>query len=104
MGIDLSKERLDVAVRPNGDSWGVVYNQPGVQELVAELAALVPAVVVLEATGNLEVPPVAARAAAGLPVVVVSPRHVQDFAKATGRLAKTDAQVLAYFAEAVRPP
>ena len=106
VGIDVSKERLDVAVRPNGDSWGVSYNQSGVEELVAELAALVPAVVVLEATGNLEVPAVAALAAAGLPVVVVNPRQVRDFAKATGRLAKTDAldaQVLAHFAEAVRP-
>jgi len=106
VGIDVSKERLDVAVRPSGDSWGVSYNQPGVEELSAELAALVPAVVVLEATGNLEVPAVAALAAAGLPVVVVNPRQVRDFAKATGRLAKTDAldaQVLAHFAEAVRP-
>ena len=106
VGIDVSKERLEVAVRPSGDSWGVSYNQPGVEELSAELAALVPAVVVLEATGNLEVPAVAALAAAGLPVVVVNPRQVRDFAKATGRLAKTDAldaQVLAHFAEAVRP-
>ncbi len=106
VGIDVSKERLDVAVRPSGDSWGVSYDQPGVEELVAELLVLVPVVVVLEATGNLEVPAVAALAAAGLPVVVVNPRQVRDFAKATGRLAKTDAldaQVLAHFAEAVRP-
>ena len=106
VGIDVSQERLDVAVRPAGDSWGVGYDQPGLEQLAAELAELGPAAVVLEATGNLEVPAVATLAAAGLPVVVVNPRQVRDFAKATGRLAKTDAldaQVLAHFAEAVRP-
>lgn len=106
VGIDVSQERLDVAVRPAGDSWGVGYDQPGLEKLATELVELCPAAVVLEATGNLEVPAVAALAAAGLPVVVVNPRQVRDFAKATGRLAKTDlldAQVLAHFAEAVRP-
>ena len=106
VGIDVSQERLDVAVRPDCDTWGVGYDQPGLEQLAAELAELDPAAVVLEATGNLEVPAVATLASAGLPVVVVNPRQVRDFAKATGRLAKTDAldaQVLAHFAEAVRP-
>ena len=106
VGIDVSKERLDVAVRPDCDTWGVGYDQPGLEQLAAELAELCPDSVALEATGNLEVPAVATLAAAGLPVVVVNPRQVRDFAKATGRLAKTDAldtQVLAHFAEAVRP-
>ena len=106
VGIDVSKERLDVAVRPSGDGWAVGYDQPGVEKLTAELSALGPAEVALEATGRLEVPAVAALAAAGLPVAVVNPRQVRDFAKATGRLAKTDAldaQVLAHFAEAVGP-
>ena len=106
VGIDVSKERLDVAVRPSGDGWTVGYDQPGVEKLTTELSELGPAVVALEATGRLEVPAVAALAAAGLPVAVVNPRQVRDFAKATGRLAKTDAldaQVLAHFAEAVGP-
>ena len=79
LAIDVSKERLDVAVRPNGDSWGVGYDQPGVEQLATELAVLGPAVVVLEATGGLEVPLVAELAATGLPVVVVNPRQVRDF-------------------------
>ena len=106
VGIDVSKERLDVAVRPDGNNWEASYDQPGLEKLAAELAELCPEAVVLEATGNLEVPAVAALASAGLPVVVVNPRQVRDFAKATGRLSKTDAldaQVLAHFAEAVRP-
>ena len=105
VGIDVSQERLDVAVRPAGDSWGVGYDQPGLEQLAAELAELGPAAVVLEATGNLEVPavrwPSAGSAGGG-----GQSRQVRDFAKATGRLAKTDAldaQVLAHFAEAVRP-
>ena len=75
--------------------------------LVERLAALAPALVVLEATGGLEVRPAAALAAAGLPVAIVNPRRVRAFARATGRLAKTDrldAETIARFAEAVRPP
>ena len=107
VGIDVAKARVDVAVRPDGDIWGVDYDESGVRELVSVLETLEPAAVLLEATGGLEVPLVSALAAAALPVVVVNPRQVRDFAKATGRLAKTDAldaQVLAHFAEAVRPP
>ena len=107
VGIDVAKARVDVAVRPSGDIWSVEYDDAGVAGLVDQLQALGPAAVLLEATGGLEVPLASALAAAALPVVVVNPRQVRDFAKATGRLAKTDAldaQVLAHFAEAVRPP
>ena len=107
VGIDVAKARVDVAVRPSGDIWSIDYDEPGVAGLIGRLQVLGPTAVVLEATGGLEVPLASALAAAALPVVVVNPRQVRDFAKATGRLAKTDAldaQVLAHFAEAVRPP
>ena len=107
VGIDVAKARVDVAVRPSGDIWSVDYDETGVAGLVDRLQAMGPAAVLLEATGGLEVPLASALAAAALPVVVVNPRQVRNFAKATGRLAKTDAldaQVLAHFAEAVRPP
>ena len=102
----MGKARVDIAVRPGGDGWGVNYDEVGVAGLVDRLQALGRTAAVLKATGGLEVPLASALAAAGLPVVV-NPRQVRDFAKATGRLAKTDAQdaqVLAHFAEAVRPP
>ena len=107
VGIDVSKERMDVAVRPTGRSWSVSYDGAGVDDLVAQLKDIKPAGVITESTGGLELPLVAALAAASLPVAVVNPRQVRDFAKSTGRLAKTDrldAQVLAHFGEAVRPP
>ena len=107
VGIDISKAQVDVAVRPTGQRWVVSYNEAGVQQLVSEMVELGPALVLLEATGGLELPLVAALAAAALPVVVVNPRQVRDFARATGTLAKTDAldaAILAHFAEAVRPP
>ena len=107
VGIDVAKSQVDVAARPAGDVWRVDYDEPGVAALVAQLRNLNPATVLLEATGSIEVPLVSALAAASLPLVVVNPRQVRDFAKATGGLAKTDAldaQVLAQFAEAVRPP
>jgi transposase len=107
VGIDVAKASLEVAVHQPADRWAVDYTDPAVATLVARLTALTPALIVLEATGGLEVPLVGALAAASLPVVVVNPRQVRDFAKATGRLAKTDtldAAVLAHFAEAVRPP
>ena len=106
-GIDVAKDRLDVALRPSGTIRTVAYDAAGVQELVSELQSLEPSVVVLESTGGLELSLAGALAAAFLPVVVVNPRQVRNFAKATGRLAKTDAldaRVLAHFAEAVRPP
>jgi len=106
VGIDVAKAQLDVAVRPAGQRWAGPSTEEGVQALLARLQALPPTLVLLEASGGLELPLVAALVAARLPVVVVNPRQVRDFAKATGKLAKTDAldaQVLAPFAEAVHP-
>jgi len=106
VGIDVAKASLDVAVHPTTERWTLAYTEREVAGLLSRLAALAPALVVLEATGGLEGPLVGALAAAGLPVVVVNPRQVRDFAKATGLLAKTDAldaAVLAHFAAAVRP-
>jgi transposase len=106
IGIDVSKAHLDVAVRPAGDAFRVANDPAGTAELVARLAPRGPALVVLEATGGYELPAVAALQAAGIPVAAVNPRQARDFAKGTGRLAKTDriaAAALAHFAEAVRP-
>lgn len=106
IGIDVAKTGLDVAIRPTGQQWQVAYTEKGIQGLVDQFADLHPTLVLLEASGGLELRIVTALAAAGLPVAVINPRQVRDFAKATGELAKTDvldAQILAYFAEAVRP-
>jgi len=106
IGIDVAKTRLDVAIRPTDRQWQVAYSEKGIQELVEQITELKPTLVLLEASGGLELPMVAALAASNLPVVVVNPRQVRDFARATGKLAKTDAldaQVLAHFAEAIRP-
>lgn len=106
VGIDVSKARVDVAVRPMDNRWEIRNDEAGVRELVSRLKSLEPVLVLLEASGGLELSLVAALAAAALPVVVVNPRQVRDFARATGKLAKTDAldaAVLAHFAEAVRP-
>lgn len=106
VGIDISKTRLDVALRPTGSAFTVAYDETGITTVVHRLRTLSPAGIVLEATGGLEVLLSGALATAGLPVAVVNPRQVRDFARATGRLAKTDAldaQILAQFAEAVRP-
>ena len=105
-GIDVAKDRLDLALRPSGTLRTVAYDPAGISALVSELQALEPSAVVLVSTGGLELPLAGALAAASLPVAVVNPRQVRDFAKATGRLAKTnalDAQAIAHFAEAVRP-
>lgn len=107
VGIDVAKAEAAVAVRPSGQAWTVALEEPDLTHLVTQLATLAPTRIVLEATGGYEVPLASALAAAGLPVVVVNPRQVRDFAKATGRLAKTDgidAQVLALFAERVPLP
>ena len=106
VGIDVSKHWLDVGIRPAGRAERLANDEAGIEVCVARLGAVAPERIVLEASGGLELPLVAALAAAALPVVVVNPRQVRDFARATGRLAKTDAldaQVLAHFAEAVRP-
>jgi transposase len=106
-GIDVSKGHLDVFVRPTGEHFGVPNDHAGIGSLVCRLLeGARPALVVLEATGGFERPAVAALAAAGLAVAVVNPRQARDFARATGRLAKTDridAEILARFAEAVHP-
>jgi len=107
VGIDVSKARLDVATRPAGPPMSVPYDEAGIALVVNQLQPLHPTLVVLEATGGLEVVVSGALAAAGFPVAVVNPRQVRDFARATGRLAKTDAldaHILAQFAAAVRPP
>jgi len=106
VGIDISTERLDVYVWPTQQRRSVVYDPAGVTQLVRFLQPLEPALIVVEATGKLEIPVVAALAAAQLPVVVVNPRQIRDFARALGSLAKTDridASVLARFAQSVRP-
>lgn len=106
VGIDVSKAQLDIALRPTGQGWQVPNEEEGITMLVARLQAVEPTLIVVEATGGMELPVTLALAAAGLPVAVVNPRHTRDFAKATGQLAKTDAldaRVLAHFAEAVRP-
>jgi transposase len=106
VGIDVSKAYLDVAERPGPAPVRLANDEDGIAQVVARLHATRPALIVLEATGGLEVPVVAALAAADLAVAVVNPRQVRDFAKATGQLAKTDAldaQVLAHFAAVVRP-
>jgi transposase len=105
-GIDVAKARLDLAVHPSGIRESVSHDEAGVAHLVDRLHALQPTLIVLEATGGLERTLVRTLAATALPVIVVNPRQVRDFAKATGQLAKTDAldaHVLARFAEAVRP-
>jgi transposase len=106
IGIDVSKGRLDVAVCPSGDRDSVFNDEGGIQALIKRLGEIQPTLIVMEATGGFEHPAMRALASAELPVVVVNPRQVRDFAKATGQLAKTDridAWVLARFAEAVRP-
>jgi len=106
VGIDVSKAVLDIAMVPSGDPWSVPNSSEGIVQLVRQLKELSPKLIVLEASGGLERRAIAAVAGAGLPVVAVNPRQVRDFAKATGRLAKTDAidaAVLALFADRIRP-
>jgi transposase len=106
VGIDVSKDQLDVAVRPDGTRARVPNTDDGFDQLVALLRPLGPVLVVLEATGGYQRRVVAALSLAGLPVVVVNPARAREFARALGRLAKTDevdAAVLAEFAERVRP-
>jgi len=105
VGIDISKKRLDVALHPSAKTFSVEHTEDGVKELKKRLGRRVKLVVV-EATGGLERGLVAELIAAGLSTAVVNPRQVRDFAKALGRLAKTDsidAAVLAQFGEAIRP-
>jgi transposase len=106
VGIDVAKATLDIALRPSAQTWQVIYDDPHVEAFVTQLNELSPTLIVVEATGGLERSLVAALVAARLPVIVINPRQARDFAKATGRLAKTDridAQVLAHYGEAIRP-
>lgn len=106
VGIDVSKHRLDVHVRPSGEEWSVDNDAKGNAALASKLGSLAPTLVVLEATGGYQAAVVAELGSIGLPVAVVNPRQVRDFAKATGRLAKTDAidaAVLSHFAQSIRP-
>ena len=106
VGVDVSKDRLDVHVRPSGQVFAVARDSHGLEQLANKLRALAPALIVLEATGGFEVAVAAALVSAQLPLAIVNPRQIRDFARATGRLAKTDAldaQVIALFAERIRP-
>ena len=106
IGIDVSKATLDVAALPTGERWTVTNDDRGLAELTPRLVALAPALVVLEATGGFEMLAAITLAQVGLPIAVVNPRQVRDFAKAMGQLAKTDALdagLLADFAQRVRP-
>jgi len=106
VGIDVSKDRLDVAVRPGAEAFGVERNAAGLEQLVGRLRQLSPQIVALEATGGFETVAAAALASAGLPVVVVNPAQIRAFATAIGQRAKTDpidAAVIAHFAEATKP-
>jgi len=106
VGIDVSKATLDVALEPPSEHWQVANDAAGIQQLVERLGQVHPKRIVLEASGGYEAPVLGALGCADLPVVAVNPRQVRAFAKATGRLAKTDqldAQVLAQFAAAVKP-
>ena len=106
IGIDVSKSTLEVALRPSDERWTVSHTAAGHAELLQRLQPLQPTLIVLEATGGFQADLAATLVAAGLRVAVVNPRQVRDFARSTGRLAKTDrldAGILAHFAEAVRP-
>jgi transposase len=106
VGIDVSKDRLDVHVLPGGEAFGVARNGQGLEELVERLRALSPTLVAVEATGGFETIVAAAIAGARLPLAVVNPAQVRYFAQAVGKRAKSDpidALVIARFAEAVKP-
>ena len=107
IGIDVSKDRLDVCVWPSGETFVVTRDDEGLERLVERLRALAPVLVALEATGGYETVVASALAAAQLPLAVINPRQIRDFARSTGKLAKTDrldAAAIAHFAEAIRPP
>jgi transposase len=106
VGIDVAKDRLDIHVRPSGESFIVSRDGEGLASLVDRLKQVAPALIVLEATGGFEITVAAAIASGGLPLAVVNPRQIRDFARATGKLAKTDAldaAAIAHFAQAVQP-
>jgi transposase len=103
VGIDIDEQNLETGVYPTEETWTVAYDSEGVEQLALRLVALKPVIVVMEATGGLETALAAELVSHGLPVAVVNPRQIRDFAKAIGRLAKTDridALVIAHFASA----
>ena len=107
IGIDVSKDRLDVAAYPSGELFSIARNGAGIDELIELMKTMAPGLIALEATGGFERTVAAGLAGAKLPVVVVNPAQVRDFAKALGKRAKTDpidAMVIARFAEAMKPP
>jgi transposase len=106
VGIDVSKDQLDVHVRPNGERFAVGRDGKGLEELIGRLRTLSPQLIAIEATGGFETIAAAAIAGAALPLVIVNPAQVRHFAQAVGKRAKTDpidAEVIAFFAEAVKP-
>lgn len=106
VGIDVSKDQLDGAVAPDGTTFAFPNNESGIQQLIEHLRPLSPKLIILEATGKLELPAAAALAATNFTVAIINPRQARDFARSTGRLAKTDridAGVLANFAQKVCP-
>jgi transposase len=106
VGIDVSKHRVDVHIRPDATAFACTTDPPGLAELISRLAPLQPRLIAMEASGGYEGIVAAALAEAGLPVAIVNPRQVRKFAGAIGRLAKTDAidaGVIAHFADAIRP-
>ena len=106
VGIDVAKANMDIAVYPSGKQWSFGNDEKGINQAVTRLCELSPELIVMEATGDIELPLTAALTVAGLPMVVINPRQVRDFARAMGRLSKTDtidAQVMAYFAATVQP-
>jgi len=106
VGIDIAKEKIDVAVHSSGHRWSFSNDDTGITKAVSCISGVSPVLVAVEATGNFQTSLVAALAIAGITLAVVNPRQIRDFAKATGRLAKTDiidAQVIAHFAAAIHP-
>jgi transposase len=106
VGIDVAKDRLDVHLLPAGEAFAVPRDHAGLERLTARLDQAAPALVVLEATGGFEITVAAALSGAKLPLAIVNPRQIRNFARAIGRLAKTDAldaQLIALFAERIRP-
>ncbi len=106
VGIDICKDSLDVAVHDSNEQWRLSNDAAGIRKLCKKLVKLQPALVVFEATGGYELPLYLALDEAGLPAAPINARQVRDFAKSTGKLAKTDsldARVIAHFAYAIRP-
>jgi transposase len=107
VGIDVSKDRLDIHIRPSDEAFALPRSSDGLDTLIERLRHVAAQLIVLEATGGFETVVAAALGSAGLPLAIINPRRIRHFAKALGLLAKTDrldAAVIARFAETVRPP